>query len=129
MHASFRIGSTEMMASDGRCSGKPNFSGVTLSLPVPDAATADRVFNALADGGHIIMPLGPTFYSPKFGMVTDRFGVDWMVIIPQPQLISPRPVRRPPPSGSTFEPDGRLTRRFVLRRCRVSTFLRHGVFQ
>jgi PhnB protein len=79
MHASLRIGGAVLMASDD-CSGKTqHLSGFSLSLGVPDAATADRVFNALADGGQVIMPLGKTFWSPRFGMVTDRFGVSWMV--------------------------------------------------
>lgn len=80
MHTSFRIGETEVMASDGRCTGKPSFQGISLSLSVPDAATADRLFAALADGGQVQMPLGKTFFSPRFGMVADRFGVSWMVI-------------------------------------------------
>jgi PhnB protein len=79
MHASFRIGETTVMASDGRCSGTPNFQGFSLSLSPPDAATAGRLFNALADGGQVQMPLNKTFWSPCFGMVTDRFGVGWMV--------------------------------------------------
>ena len=78
MHASFRIGETELMASDG-CTGSPAFAGFSLSLTVPDAAAADRVFDALADGGKVEMPLGETFWSPRFGMLRDRFGVGWMV--------------------------------------------------
>ena len=81
MHASFRIGNTELMASDGRCSGQANFSGVALSLTLADAAEAERCFAALADGGQVQMPLGKTFFSPRFGMVADRFGVSWMVIV------------------------------------------------
>jgi PhnB protein len=83
MHSSFRIGDTTIMASDGRAMGKPNFDGFSLSLSVASEAEADRRFNALADGGEVIMPLGKTFFSPRFGMVSDRFGVKWMVIIPQ----------------------------------------------
>jgi len=82
MHASFRIGDTTVMASDGKCSGKAVFGGFSLSITAPDAATADRLFNALADGGKVSMPLGKTFFSPRFGMVNDRFGVGWMVIVP-----------------------------------------------
>lgn len=81
MHASFRVGETELMASDGNCGGKPAFQGVSLTVSVPDAAAADRVFAALGEGGQVQMPLGPTFFSPKFGMVADRFGVSWMVIV------------------------------------------------
>ena len=79
MHASMRIGDTVVMASDGRCSGKPGFQGFCLSISVANEAEADRVFNALADGGSVQMPLGKTFFSPRFGMVNDRFGVPWMV--------------------------------------------------
>jgi PhnB protein len=82
MHASMRIGDTLVMASDGRCAGKPNFQGFCLSISVADAAECDRVFGALADGGQVQMPLGKTFFSPRFGMVNDRFGVPWMVIVP-----------------------------------------------
>src|SRR5207253_2199864 len=81
MHMAMRIGETTVMLSDGRCEGKPNFQGFSLSVTVPDVAAADRVFNALADGGQVQMPLGKTFYSPRFGMVADRFGVSWMVIV------------------------------------------------
>src|SRR5262249_36392975 len=80
MHASFRIGDTTVMASDGRCQGQPSFQGFSLSITVPNEGEADRVFGALADGGKVSMPLGKTFFSPRFGMVTDRFGVGWMVI-------------------------------------------------
>jgi PhnB protein len=82
MHASLRIGETVVMASDGRCQGKPSFQGFSLSITVANEAEADRVFGALADGGQVQMPLGKTFFSPRFGMVADRFGVSWMVIIP-----------------------------------------------
>jgi PhnB protein len=82
MHASFRVGDATVMASDGRCGGQANFGGVSLSLAVPDEATADRFFAALAaGGGQVRMPLGRTFFSPRFGMVADRFGVSWMVIV------------------------------------------------
>jgi len=82
MHSSFRIGETTVMASDGHCQGKPSFQGFSLSLTVPNEAEADRKFAALADGGQVRMPLARTFFSPRFGMVADRFGVSWMVIVP-----------------------------------------------
>jgi PhnB protein len=81
MHSAFRIGETLLMASDGQCSGKPNFSGFSLSLTVKDIPASERAFAALSEGGHVIMPLGKTFYSPSFGMVTDRFGLMWMVMV------------------------------------------------
>lgn len=80
MHSSFRIGDTVVMASDGMCSGNPSFQGISLSLTVPDVATAERFFAALGDGGQVQMPLTPTFFSPGFGMVADRFGVSWMIM-------------------------------------------------
>ncbi|HJQ60551.1 MAG TPA: VOC family protein [Vineibacter sp.] len=81
LHASFRIGDTEVMASDGMCRGKPNFQGFSLSITAANEAEADRLFEALADGGQVQMPLGKTFSSPRFGMVADRFGVSWMVVV------------------------------------------------
>ena len=81
MHAAMHIGDTVVMASDGRCSGVPDFRGFSLSIDAPDAATAERYFNALGDGGTVQMPLAKTFWSPLFGMVTDRFGVGWMVTV------------------------------------------------
>jgi len=81
MHASFRIGETTLMASDGRCQGQPNFQGFAQSLTVPNEAEADRLFTALADGGQVHMPLTKTFFSPRFGMVADRFGLTWMIIV------------------------------------------------
>jgi len=80
MHASFRIGDTVLMASDGFGKGKPVFQGVSLSLAVNSVADADRYFSALAKGGTIQQPLTKTFFAPSFGMVTDKFGVPWMVI-------------------------------------------------
>ncbi|AKJ27520.1 VOC family protein [Caldimonas brevitalea] len=80
MHMSMRIGSTELMASDGQCVGQPNFQGFSLSIQASDAEEAERLFGALADGGQVQMPLGPTFFASRFGMVADRFGVSWMVL-------------------------------------------------
>jgi PhnB protein len=81
MHMRFRIGESTVLASDGRCEGRPNFQGFSLSLTVPDDATADRLFTSLADGGQVQMPLAKTFFSSRFGMVADRFGVSWMVYV------------------------------------------------
>jgi len=83
MHSCFKIGDSEIMASDGMCSGKPSFQGFSLSVPAKDAADAEKKFSALAAGGKVKMPLGKTFFSPSFGMVEDRFGMGWMVIVPQ----------------------------------------------
>jgi PhnB protein len=87
IHASFRIGQTILMASDGRCEGLAEFEGFSLSLTVPDEAEAERAFAALAEGGLVTMPLEKTFWAPKFGMLQDRFGLGWMVSVmhkPQP---------------------------------------------
>jgi PhnB protein len=80
MHTSLRIGNTTVMASDG-CSEGTNFQGFSLSLSVANDAEAERAFTALADGGQVKMPLTKTFWSPRFGMVADRFGVGWMVTV------------------------------------------------
>ena len=81
MHAALRIGETMLLASDGRCTGAPEFRGFSLSLTVADEAEADRLFAALAEGGQVQMALSKTFFSPRFGMVADRFGVSWMVYV------------------------------------------------
>ena len=81
MHSSFRVGDSVLMASDGTGQEAP-FAGFTLSLNVATEAEADRAFAALADGGQVVMPLGKTFWSPRFGMVNDRFGLRWMVHVP-----------------------------------------------
>jgi PhnB protein len=81
MHSSLRIGDTMVMASDGRCQGRPGFQGFSLCLTVRNEAEADRIFAALADGGQVQSPLTKTFFSPRFGMLADRFGVSWMVFV------------------------------------------------
>lgn len=81
MHAQFQIGGTVVMASDGRASGQPKFEGFALALSVKTEAEADKAFNALADGGKVEMPLAKTFFSARFGMVSDKFGVFWMVLV------------------------------------------------
>jgi PhnB protein len=82
MHATLNIGGATVMASDGNCSGQPSFKGVRLSLSLADEGTARRMFDALAEGGEVQLPLGKTFFSPCFGMLADRFGVSWMVLVP-----------------------------------------------
>jgi PhnB protein len=84
MHMALRVGDTTVLASDGQCQGQQNFQGFALSLTVANEAEADRKFAALADGGQVQMPLAKTFFSPRFGMVADRFGVSWMVYVAQP---------------------------------------------
>ena len=81
MHLSLRIGDTTILCSDGRCLGQPNFQGFSLSLTASDDAEVERLFAGLADGGQVQMPLTKTFFSSRFGMVTDRFGVSWMLYV------------------------------------------------
>ncbi|WP_020648655.1 VOC family protein [Solimonas variicoloris] len=80
MHCSLRIGQTEVMATDGHCRGTPQFAGISLALSVPDASAALRVFAALSDGGRVVQALTKTFFSPSFGVLADRFGVEWMIV-------------------------------------------------
>ncbi len=86
MHANLRIGAMNLMVSDGNSAVPPSFKGFTLSLGVANAAEAEHTFNALVQGGKVVMPLGKTFWSPCFGMLEDRFGVGWMVIVPSPEM-------------------------------------------
>ena len=79
MHMTLQIGDQTIMASDGQCQGSQKYQGFALSLTVKNEAEADRRFNALAEGGQVSQPLMKTFFSPRFGMVTDRFGVSWMI--------------------------------------------------
>jgi uncharacterized glyoxalase superfamily protein PhnB len=81
MHASLRIAGAELSMSDGMRSGPTDFDCVSLSLKLPTDAEADRVFNALAEDGKVTMPIGKTFFAQRFGGVTDKFGVQWMVIV------------------------------------------------
>jgi PhnB protein len=81
MHTSFRVGQTTVMASDGCSAEKADFQGFFLSLSVPSETEADRAFAALAEGGQVRMPLAKTFWSPRFGMVADRFGIGWMISV------------------------------------------------
>ncbi len=79
MHANVRIGETQVMASDGCAQEGAGFKKFSLTISTANEADTDRLFNALANGGQVQMPLGKTFFSPRFGMVTDKFGLCWMV--------------------------------------------------
>ena len=83
MTLNLRPSTREKLGFDGRCTGGPNFNGIALALSANTEADAELMFNALADGGKVNMPLGKTFFSPKFGMVADKFGVGWMVLHPK----------------------------------------------
>ena len=85
MHSGLMVGDTLVMASDGMSSEAQSYNGVTLSITADSEAQARRYFSALAEGGSVFMPMGPTFWSPCFGMCSDRFGVQWMVGIDGPQ--------------------------------------------
>jgi PhnB protein len=83
MHAAFKIGEAVVLASDGRCEDKPEFKGFALTISTKTEAEADKTFKALSDGGQVQMPLTKTFFSPRFGMCADKFGVGWMVLVHQ----------------------------------------------
>ena len=83
MHSCFKLGDQRVMASDGHVGGKPEFKGFALSLAVKSEGEADRLFAALSEGGQVTQPLIKTFFSPKFGMLADKFGVNWMVLVAQ----------------------------------------------
>ena len=83
MHAQFKIGDTRVLASDGRCQGQPKFDGFALTISTTTETDAEKMFAALGDGGKVTMPLTKTFFSPRFGMLADRFGVNWMVLVEQ----------------------------------------------
>jgi PhnB protein len=83
MHAQLKIGDAAVLASDGRCLGKPNFQGFSLAVSAKSEAEAEKIFTALADGGQVTMPMVKTFFSPRFGMLSDKFGVGWMVLVAQ----------------------------------------------
>ena len=85
MHSSFRIGETTLFASDGHCGGKTVFEGFSLSITFPTLEEAEKVFGALSAGGQVTMPMTKTFFSSGFGMLKDKFGVPWMVLVHQAQ--------------------------------------------
>jgi len=83
MHAQVQIGDATVLMSDGRCTGKTDFKGFALTISAKSENEADKTFDALAAGGQVTMPMSKTFFSQRFGMLTDKFGVQWMVIVPQ----------------------------------------------
>jgi PhnB protein len=80
MHAAFHVGTTQVLASDGHCAGKPSFQGFGLALNAKNDAEAEKLFTAVGNGGQVLQPLTKTFFASKFGMVADKFGIMWMVI-------------------------------------------------
>ena len=83
MHACIKVGDSPIFLSDGNCDGKPTFSGVTLTINATSDAEADKLFAALGQGGQVQMPIAETFFATRFGMVADKFGVNWMIILEQ----------------------------------------------
>jgi PhnB protein len=81
MHAAVHLGDTQVLMSDGQCQGNSHFQGFSLAVSVKDEVEADKTFTALAEGGQVGMPLAKTFFSPRFGMLTDKFGIGWMVLV------------------------------------------------
>jgi PhnB protein len=81
MHSAVQLGDSTVLMSDGRCTGKANFHGIALAILTKTESEADKIFNGLADGGQVNMPMAKTFFSPKFGMLADKFGVGWMVLV------------------------------------------------
>ncbi|MBS2038816.1 VOC family protein [bacterium] len=85
MHAGFRIGETEIFATDGGCQdagSQTGFQGFSLTLSLSEEETAERFYQALSQDGQPQMPLGPTFFARKFGTVVDKFGVNWIILVP-----------------------------------------------
>jgi len=82
MHMALQVGDTTIMASDGENKGQAEFKGFALSISVATGAEVDKTIAALGQGGHVVMPAAATFFSERFGMVTDKFGVMWMVLVP-----------------------------------------------
>ena len=85
MHAALKIGNELLMASDDPTGDGGPKKGIAVSYTAPDVGEAKRVFDALAEGGEITMPLAESFFSPAFGACNDRFGVPWMVNTDSPQ--------------------------------------------
>lgn len=85
MHARLHVGDQVLMASDSHpAHGHDGIKGFSIALNVDSPEQAQRSFQALADGGTVVMPLGETFWSESFGMLIDRFGVSWMVNLAKP---------------------------------------------
>jgi PhnB protein len=80
MHANVKIRDTEVLMADGHCGGNPKFEGFGLALQAKDNEDAEKLFAALSEGGKPLMPMSETFFAHRFGMVTDKFGVMWMVL-------------------------------------------------
>lgn len=80
MHCKFRIGDTDILATDCGCTDPLQFEGFQLSISADSGADAERIFNALCEGGRVKMPITKTFFASSFGMLQDRFGISWIVL-------------------------------------------------
>lgn len=85
MHMSMTIAGSTILASDCHCAAQPKFEGFSLAMNLPTVAEVEKAFAALADGGQVCMPLEKTFWAVSFGVVTDRFGVTWMIMCEKEQ--------------------------------------------
>lgn len=83
MHCEFSVGDMSIMASDGCKESTGEFRGFSLTLTIADEAYARQAFQALSEGGEVNMPLSETFWSPLYGQVTDKFGISWMIMLPE----------------------------------------------
>ena len=81
MHASLQIGESTVLASDCHAEGKTGFQGFSLSIMPSTEAQAEKIFAALSEGGQVQMPLAKTFFAKSFGVLADRFGVSWMIVV------------------------------------------------
>lgn len=79
MHVSLKVGGCTLMGSDAPPGTFAQPQGLYVSINVDEPALADRIYNALAEGGNVQMPIDKTFWAERFGMVVDRFGTPWMV--------------------------------------------------
>lgn len=82
MHASVPVGDGLLMGCDSPPGKSTPLGGFQVSVETKDEAEVRQIYEALCQGGSVQMPLAPTFWSPLFGMCTDRFGVGWMVGMP-----------------------------------------------
>jgi PhnB protein len=89
MHSAVQVGDSTVLMSDGRCTGKPNFHGIALTISAKTEAEADKIFNGLAEGGKVNMPLTKTFFSPKFGMVANSVSAGWCLWHTEPRRRQP----------------------------------------
>ncbi len=86
-HATFRLGTTVIMASDCGCeraADAPAFAGFSLALRAETPEQAERYFAALSDGGQVQIPLRKTFFAERYGIVSDRFGLSWKIMVETP---------------------------------------------